>query len=163
MKNVTNFKSVAILAIMLLCATPLFSQGGRGGSQGNRQRPENGQRPERSGRSMTEDDVKARVDKLGESLDLNKDQIAKLKDYEVKAFKQGQIDRQKMEGDREAMRSYMMEQRKLRDAEYKEVLTEEQYKKYQEQMELRRQNYQKQRPEGQNPQGSDRPSRGRGR
>ena len=65
-------------------------------------------------------------------------------------------------GDREAMRSYMQEQREARDKKYEEVLTEEQLKKYQEQREQRRQEFQdRQRP--QNDGNGERAPRGRGR
>ena len=59
-------------------------------------------------------------------------------------------------GDREAMREFMMQQREERNAKYEEVLTPEQYEKFQEMADRRRQNMRRRMDE-------DSGGRGRGR
>ena len=151
-------RTVFVIIVSLLTVLPMFGQGGRGQGQGQRGPGQGeGQRPQ-----MTEENVKQRVTRTAEALELNEDQKKKIMDYEVQAFRAGQAERQRLRGDREAMRSYMQEQREQRDKKYKEVLSEEQYKKYAEQREKRREEMQnRQRP--QEGGGGERPARGRGR
>lgn len=149
MKN--KFAIVFIFALFL--ALPMFGQRGtgQGRPQGNRQQP----------RQMTEENVKERVNRLADNLKMNEEQKKKILDYELELYKKNQVERQRMMGDREAMRAYMMKQREERDAKYKEVLTKEQWEKFQEDREQRRQDFQnRQRDEGGD---GERPTRGRGR
>lgn len=114
----------------------------------------------RGGR-MTEENVKQRVERLSESLGMSEEQKAKILEIELEAFKKNQVEMQKHYGDREAMRSYMQEQRELRDKQYKEVLSEEQMKKY---LEEREQRYQEMRNRNMDRPPQDDPDRGnRGR
>ena len=110
---------------------------------------------------MTEEDVKQRVQSMSDSLDLTDAQEKKVLEFEMEFFRE----RQKMfenfdfeTGDREAMRSYMMKQREERNEKYAEVLTEEQFEKYQEIADRRRQNMRRRMEEDS---GGDR-GRGRG-
>ena len=73
-----------------------------------------------------------------------------------------QAERQNFQGDREAMRAFMGEQSELRNAKYKEVLTEEQFARYTEMAEARRQQMRQQRPGGPDDPPAER-GRGRGR
>jgi len=139
----------------LLLSSNLMAQGGRGPGGPGRGYP------------MTEEGIKERVDQLAETLKLNDDQHKQLEKVEMDFYKKIDVERQKMrnEGgplpqDREARRDKMMQMREERDARYKEILTEEQFKQYQEIQEKRRSEMRNQyRPEG----NSERPSRGRGR
>lgn len=136
-------RNIIALVFTLVSITPAFAQGGRGGGQGQGR----GQGGGEYRQQMTEDNVRQRVDRLAQSLEMKEDQKTKIMDYELKAFKTNQVERQRLMGDREAMRSYMQKQRDEREKKYKEVLTEEQYKKYLEQREQRRQeNPNRQRP-----------------
>lgn len=96
---------------------------------------------------------------------MNAEQEKKILDFELEMFKKNQVERQRIQGDREAMRAFMQEQRKQRDQKYKEVLTEEQFKQYQanqqERMEQMRQR--RDRAPGDRPGDGDRSERGRGR
>lgn len=135
------------MVFALISITPAFAQGGRGGGQGQGQGQGRGQGGGQYRQQMTEENVKQRVDRLAQSLEMTEDQKSKVMDYELEAFKTNQVERQRLMGDREAMRSYMQKQREERDKKYKEVLTEEQYNKYLEQREQRRQeNPNRQRP-----------------
>jgi len=166
MKNTIKFKSAAIILLFALSAMPLLAQPpnrqgtgdrqgqGQGQRQGQGQGQGQGQRQE-----MTEASSKERAVKLAESLGCTDEQKKKLVDFEVEQFKKFQQDREKMAGDREAMRANFMEQRKIREEKYAEILTPEQLKKYNQMMEERRQ----QRPEGSQSQGAEgQRSRGRG-
>ncbi|MCF8381739.1 MAG: hypothetical protein K9H49_19355 [Bacteroidales bacterium] len=150
MKNSINFRSTTIILLLALSAVPLVAQPpsrqGQGQEQGQRQ-------------PVTEASVKERVIKLSKTLECTDEQQKKLLEYEVAQYKTGQKEREKFAGDREAMQSYMQEQRKLREKKYEEILTPEQLKKYNQMMEERRQ----QRPEGSQSQGAEgQRSRGRG-
>lgn len=128
MKNLINLKSALVVAFFAVTSMPLLAQ------QGDRDRPAPPQR-----QAMTEASVKERTIKLSENLGCTDDQQKKLLDFELAQFKANQAQREKFEGDREAMRSYMQEQRKLRDEKYAEILTPDQLKKYNQMMEERRQ------------------------
>ncbi len=97
---------------------------------------------------MTEDDVRVRVERLSDSLQMTPDQKKQIMDFELASYKKMQAERENAAGDREAMRSFMMEQRQKRDARYAEVLTPDQMKKYNEMMERRRQQFQQRREQG---------------
>lgn len=168
MKTLINLKALAIIAIMAITAFPTFAQGGQ--RPGGGQRPDGGQRPEGGqwqGRQMTEDDVKERVKRQSQALELTTEQEKKITDFEVEQYKKMQIERQKNQGDWEKMRENMKTQRELRDKKYEEVLTPDQYKKYTQQQEERRQQMEQRRQQNQNGQGGqnreERPERGRGR
>lgn len=161
MKKLGNFKVTAILVVFALCAVPIYAQPGQGQRPGQGQGQGQGQRPgqgQGQSRMMTEEAAKERVARLADTLQLSDAQEKKLMDYEVEQFRATQKARENFtEGDREAMREYMIKQRDLREAKYKEVLTPKQMEQYNKMMEARRQQRQPQQEEG------DRPSRGRGR
>jgi Spy/CpxP family protein refolding chaperone len=164
MKKAVAFRTFAFLAIMALVAYPTFAQGGN--RPGGGQRPDGGQRPGgRMGGQMTEADVKERVKRQSQALELNQEQEKKIMDFEIEMYKKNQVERQRLQGDREAMREYMREQRELRDQKYEEVLTEEQLNTYQERQQERRERMEQRRNRapGDRPDGGDRPARGRGR
>ena len=157
MKRIKNVSCAAIATMLIMAVSPLFGQapGGQGRGQGQGQ----GQ-----GRQMTEEDVKQRVERLSETLEMNEEQKSKIMKYELDSFKKREVERQKYQGDRDAMREQMRKMREERDKVYKETLTEEQMKKYTELQEQRRQQMQNRQPRnpGEPPEG-DRPPRGRGR
>lgn len=157
MKKQINHRTLMTALVVMLISLPVFSQGGPppGG------RPGGGQ-----GRQFTEEDVKNRVKRLSQDLNMTEEQEKQLTDFEVEQYKKNQVERQKMQGDWEKMREYMRSQREVRDTKYKEVLDEDQYKKYQELQEQRRQEWQNRRQQNQQRPGGrdgDRPARGRGR
>jgi len=140
-------KTVTIMIFLAICSIPTFAQPPGGG---------------RGGRQMSEEDVKERVERTADSLNLTADQEKKVLEFELELFKE----RQKMfedfdpeTGDREAMREYMMKQRDERDEKYAEVLTDEQLDKYLEMRDRRQQQMRQRREENS---GGDR-GRGRGR
>jgi hypothetical protein len=158
MRILMNIRTAALLAFMTLIAIPVTGQ--------QRPAPGQGQGPGRGqGREWTEDDVKQRVKRQSQALDLSKEQETKMLDFEMELYKTNQVDMQKYRGDREKMREHMTKQREQRDKKYKEILDEEQYKKYKQNQEDRMQN---RNPQNRNPQNGNqpqgaRPDRGRGR
>ena len=121
-------KTATLLVLLVTCSIPTFAQ--PGGGQGGR-------------RQMTEEDVKERVQRTADSLNLTDQQEKKVLEFELEFFKKNQKMRENFDfetGDREAMRAYMMKQREERDEKYAEVLTEEQLEKYHEILDRRRQN-----------------------
>ncbi|MDA3822724.1 MAG: hypothetical protein PF450_08975 [Bacteroidales bacterium] len=160
MKKAFNFKTMAIIAFMVICTLPTFGQGGRGQGPGGGR--EGGGQGGGMGRQWTEEDVKERVKRQTQLLELTEAQEKKLVDFELELYKKNQVERQKLQGDREAMRDYLVKQREVREEKYKEVLTEEQYKKFKENQDQRRKEMQDNRPNSGQPDG-DRPARGRGR
>lgn len=141
-------KTAKLLVLLTICSLPTFAQppGGRPGSR----------------RQMTEADVKERVQRTADSLDLTDAQQKKVLAFELEYFKENQKMFENFDfetGDREAMRAKMMIQREEREKKYAEVLTEEQMDKYIE-MRDRRQQQMRQRREDDS--GGDR-GRGRGR
>lgn len=145
MKNLINMKTATLLVLLVTCSIPTFAQPGSG--QGGR-------------RQMTEDDVKERVSRTADSLDLTDAQEKKVLEFELEFFKENQKVFENFDfetGDREAMREYMMKQREERDEKYAEVLTDEQLEKYHEMIDKRRQNMRQRREEESGEQ------RGRGR
>jgi hypothetical protein len=141
-------KAATILVLLIICSLPTYTQppGGRPGGR----------------RQMTEDDVKERVQRTADSLDLTDAQQKKVLAFELAYFKENQKMFENFDfetGDREAMRAHMMKQREERDKKYAEVLTQKQMDKYIE-MRDRRQEQMRQRRE--DDPGGDR-GRGRGR
>ncbi len=127
-------KTATLLVLLVTCSIPTFAQPGSG--QGGR-------------RQMTEEDVKERVKRTADSLDLTDTQEKKVLEFELEFFKKNQKIRENFDfetGDREAMREFMMEQREERNEKYAEVLTEEQLEKFL-QMQDRRQQQMRQRRE----------------
>jgi hypothetical protein len=153
-QNMMILRSVSILLLFAFFTLPLFAQPPQG------QRPGEGQG---MGRGMmgqqSEEAVTERVENLAKSLEFTAEQKNKLMDFEMGLYKKNAIERQKLTGDREAMMTYMQEQRELRDKTYAEIMTKEQMAKFQE----LQQNRGQQRP-GQGPdQGEEVQQRGRGR
>ncbi len=153
MKKIINLKIALLMMFLAFFAIPLFAQSGQGQGRGQGGGQGQGQR-----RQMTEQDVKDRVVRLSESLECSDVQEKKILDFELGQYKTAQVERQKLSGDRDAMRAYMMKQRDVRDKKYAEILTKDQLKKYNELMEERRNQRQRQ-SEG----GSSEGQRGRGR
>ena len=148
-------KFAILIIIASFLAMPMFGQRGtgQGRPQGNRPQP----------RQMTEENVKERVNRLASNLEMNEDQKKKIMDYELELYKKNQVERQRMMGDRESMRAYMMKQREEREKKYKEVLTKEQWEKYQEFREQRRRDFKNRQRDDGGDGDRDRSSRGRGR
>jgi len=153
MKRTLKFGIAA--AIMLLFVIQLSAQGPGGGR----------------GFQMTEDDIKERVETTATTLELSDDQHKKVLSYELDFYNKRQIEFQKMrnsggEFDREEMRARMTKVMDERNAKYEELLTPDQYKKFIETQEQRRNEMRQQREQQQqNPDGqpAERPERGRGR
>jgi len=153
MKRTLKFGIAA--AIMLLFVIQLSAQGPGGGR----------------GFQMTEDDIKERVETTAKTLELSDDQHKKVLSYELDFYNKRQIEFQKMrnsggEFDREEMRARMTKVMDERNAKYEELLTPDQYKKFIETQEQRRNEMRQQREQQQqNPDGqpAERPERGRGR
>jgi Spy/CpxP family protein refolding chaperone len=148
-----TLKFATAVTVMLLFALQLSAQG-----------PGSGR-----GFQMTEDDIKERVDNNAKTLKLTDDQHKKVLSFELDFYNKMQIERQKMmnsgqQFDREEMRAKMMKIRDERNAKYEEVLTPEQYVKFTEIQEQRR-NEMREQHEQNNPDGqpAERPERGRGR
>ena len=130
MKNINRLKIKLLGILLAFSALPLFAQPGQGQGRGQGPGP---------GMQMTEENVKARIERLSETLELSPEQEKKILKFELDQFNKGQAERQKFAGDREAIREYMQEQRKIRDDKYAEVLTGEQLSKYNQMLEERRQ------------------------
>ncbi|MCD4710753.1 MAG: hypothetical protein K8R52_07910 [Bacteroidales bacterium] len=118
---------------------------------------------------MTEEDIKERVENTAEILKLTDEQHKKVLAVEMDFYNKRQIERQKMMSaggpptDREAMREKMMKMRDERNAQYEEVLTPDQYKKFIETQERRREEMRQQRQQNPPEGAEERPERGRGR
>jgi periplasmic protein CpxP/Spy len=149
MKILIYLKSITILLLLAFCTVPGFAQPGQGrGIRGQ----------------WSEEDVKARVESLSDTLNLSEKQEKEILMFELEFIKTMQKERENFDpetGDREVMRARMMEIRDDRDARYKEVLTTEQFAKYTEMVEERRSRM-RQRP-GERPGSESKRSRGRGR
>ena len=148
MKIMNHLKSASLLLLLAFCTVPVFAQPGQG-------REMRGQ--------WNEEDVKARIESLADTLKLSEKQEKEILAFELEFYKTMQKERENFDpetGDREAMRARMMEIRDERDARYKEVLTTEQYAKYAKMVEERRSQMRQQR--NQAPGSGDR-GRGRGR
>jgi len=157
MKRVVNFKSIGLALLVSLFALNISAQGPGGPGRGFQ---------------MTEEDIKENVDNTAKTLKLNDEQHKKALAVEMDFYNKMQIEFQKMRNqggpptDREAMRAKMMKMRDDRNAEYKAILSPEQYKQFIDTQEQRmremRDQRQQSRPEGEE---SDtaRSERGRGR
>ena len=88
-------------------------------------------------RMTSEERAKAQTDRMEKLLSLTADQKTKVHAIELEIGNEMTAQRQKNQGDREAMRTAMQEVNKKRDTKYKEVLTADQYKKYLEDNEQR--------------------------
>ncbi|MCJ7715277.1 MAG: hypothetical protein MUO54_01985 [Anaerolineales bacterium] len=151
-----TLKFAAATSVMLLFVLQLSAQGPGGGR----------------GFQMTEDDIKENAKNTAESLKLSDEQAKKVLSIDMEFYNKMSIERQKMmnaggppaDGDREAMRERMMKMRDDRNTKYEEVLTPDQYVKFTETQEQRRnemrQQYQQNNPDGQS---EEKPERGRGR
>ena len=141
-----------LLTVMVL---PVVAQGRPGGGPG--QGMGRGQ--------MSEEDIEKRVDNLAKTLECTDKQKEQLLEYEIQWYRKMQTEREKIQSsgnfDREAFRARMQEQRKHREAKYKEILTEAQMDKYNKLREERRQQWQQQRQDGGQP-GDGQRQRGRG-
>ena len=117
-------KKLFVLCIMFL-ATVTFATAQQGQGQGQRQQ-------------MTpEERAKAQTERLEKLLTLKADQKTKVQAIELEYAKESSKIRQDNQGNREAMREAMQKLNTKRDAKYKEVLTADQFKKYQEDIEQR--------------------------
>jgi hypothetical protein len=156
MKRTIKFGVAA--SVMLLFVLQLSAQGPGGGR----------------GFQMTEDDIKERVNTTAQTLKLSEEQHKKVLSIEMESYNKMQIEFQKMrnaggppaDGDREAMRERMMKMRDDRNTKYEEVLSKDQFVKFTEIQEQRRNEMRQQRQQN-NPDGeaqpAERPERGRGR
>lgn len=156
MKMLKKLNLFGLAIIMSLFTMQVSGQGGQrtGGGPGGQGR----------GFQMSEEDIKERVDNLGETLEFSKDQHKKILEFELEFYNTMQVERQKFTGDREAMRAAMMKARDVRDKKYEEVLTKTQMEKFKEIQEQRRSEMRRQYQENNTGrQGDDRPARGRGR
>jgi Spy/CpxP family protein refolding chaperone len=156
MKNYLNLRMMGLTLLISLFALNISAQGPGGGR----------------GFQMTEEDIREQSENTAKTLGLTDEQAKKTLAADMDFYNKMQIERQKMmsaggppaEGDREAMREKMMKMRDDRNAEYEKVVTPEQYKKFIEIQEQRR-NEMRQQREQSNPDGDggERPERGRGR
>jgi hypothetical protein len=119
---------------------------------------------------MTEEDIKERVESTAKTLKMDEDQHKKALAVEMDFYNKMQIERQKMRNaggpptDREAMRAKMMQMRDDRNAEYKKILSPDQYDQFIEMQEQRMREMREQRQQRDSGEsGEDRPARGRGR
>ena len=117
-------KKLFVLSIMFL-ATVSFATAQQRQGQGQRQQ------------MSPEERAKVQTERLEKLLSLTADQKTKVHAIELEIGKEMTAQRQKAQGDREAMRAAMQEVNKKRDAKYKAVLTADQYKKYLEDNEQR--------------------------
>ena len=84
-----------------------------------------------------EERAKTQTERLEKLLTLSADQKAKVHAIELEIGKEMQAQRQRTQGDRDAMRAAMEAVNKKRDAKYKEVLRADQFKKFVEDNEQR--------------------------
>ena len=77
-----------------------------------------------------EERAKTQTEFMEKQVGLKDDQKAKIKAIDLEFAKQMDEQIQKNRGDRDAMRTKMREIDTARDAKYKEILTDEQFKKY---------------------------------
>ena len=152
MKNLFTFRSIGLAFLVSIFAVNISAQGPGGGRQ------------------MTAEDIKERSENTAKTLGLNKDQHKKIEAVDMDFYNKMQIERQKMRNaggpppDREAMREKMRKMNDDRNGQYEEILTPEQYTKFIEIQEQRRNEMREQRQQS-NPDGDsgERSERGRGR
>ena len=153
MKRVQNFRIFCLALFGTLFTLNVSAQGGPG-----------------RGFQMTEEDIKERVETTARTLKMSEDQHKKALSVEMDFYNKMQIERQKMRNaggppaDREAMRAKMMQMRDDRNAEYKKILSSDQYDQFMEMQEQRMREMREQRQQRESGEdGEDRPARGRGR
>lgn len=154
---ITNkiFKWGFIFILLAVMAFSLAAQPGEGGGQGGG-----------PNRERTEEDVKKRVDRMAESLDLSDDQKSSVMAHDLEAYRKAQAFRADNHGDWEAMRPYMQKLRKEREAKLTEILSDAQMAVHKEQQEERRQAREQKQEQGQgqsNSSSSENTQRDRGR
>ena len=76
--------------------------------------------------------AKHRTERLTKQLELTPQQATAVEALYVKQGEQMQQMRKVQQGDRAAMREKMVEARKAREAEFKKIMTKEQYEKWQQ-------------------------------
>jgi Spy/CpxP family protein refolding chaperone len=152
MKKSTNLSEIFFVSIALVFTLRLAAQ------EPDRPPPPPGPRG-----PMTEEDIERRVDDLSKTLEMTDEQHDRVLKLELEFFTKMQVEREKNMGDREAMRSSMMQMREERDKKFEEILTKEQMEKYRQIQEERRARMQQQREQRDGSGNDDRPSRGRGR
>ena len=159
MKNLTKLNLLGLALLLPLFTIQLTAQDGQRG-----QRPGGGPGGMGRGFQLSEEDIKERVDNLGETLEFSKEQHEKVLEFEMEFYNKMQVERQKFTGDRDAMRAVMTKAREDRDKKYEEVLTTEQMEKYKKIREQRRSDMRRQYQQN-NSEGEDntRPERGRSR
>ena len=153
MKKITNLKIAVFFIVVTLFTIPMYAQPGRG------QGPGQGQ-----GMQFSEENIKARISNLADTLNLSTQQEKQILDSELKFARTMQSQRQNFDfasGDREAFRDQMIKLREEKDAQYKEILNQEQFTEYSKIMEGRR-SQMRERPQGEGTE-QERPARGRGR
>ena len=152
MKQTQIFRVLALVLPGFLLVLNLSAQGGPG-----------------RGFQMTEEDIKERVESTARTLKMDEDQHKKALSVEMDFYNKMQIERQKMMNaggppDRESMRAKMMQMRDERNAEYKKILSSDQYDQFIEMQEQRMREMREQRQQRDSGEsGEDRPARGRGR
>ena len=119
-------KKLFVISIMLL-VTVGFAAAQQGQGQGPRQQ------------RTVEERVKAQTDRIVELLKIDAAQKKKIEAIELDLNKKMDEKMQKVQGDREAFRAIFQEIDKTRDEKYKEVLSADQFKKYSQNKEQRRQ------------------------
>ena len=84
-----------------------------------------------------EERAKSQTERLDKLVTLTADQKTKIQAIDLELAKKMNTVMQNSQGDRDAMRAAMQEINKTRDEKYKEVLTDEQFKKHQADSEQR--------------------------
>ncbi|MDR0230746.1 MAG: DUF4890 domain-containing protein [Dysgonamonadaceae bacterium] len=90
------------------------------------------QNPNRKSRMTAEERAAKRTEMMTKQLDLTEDQQAKIKEINLKHFQERPNHQRQVREERRQNRENMRSQMTARDAELKEVLTPEQYEKWQE-------------------------------
>ena len=151
MKQIKNYRIIGFVLLCSLLSLNIAAQGPGRGQQ------------------MTEEDIKERVEKTAEALDLTDDQHKKILAVDMDFYNKMQIERQKMrnaertEETRDVMREKMIKMRDERNEQYEKVLTPDQYKQFLKMQEQRMNEMQQQRQQREGSEGEERSSRGRGR
>jgi len=152
MKRAVKYKMMGLVLLISLFGMNILAQGGPG-----------------RGFQMTEEDIKERVENTAQTLKMDDKQSKKALAVEMDFYNKMQIERQKMmnaggpPADREAMREKMMKMRDERNAQYKDILTDEQYKQFIDIQEQRQREMREQRQQSNPGSEEERPERGRGR
>jgi Spy/CpxP family protein refolding chaperone len=96
------------------------------------------QQPQQRQRQTAEERAKSQTERLDKLVTLTADQKTKIEAISLDLAKQMDTKMQSNQGNRDAMRTAMQELDKTRDTKYKEVLNDEQFKKYSDDKEQRR-------------------------